>query len=163
MSIQIFTTGGTFDKIYFDALSEFSIGEPCAPDILQQAQVSFSYQVSSLLKKDSLEITDDDRQLIVDAVQACSADKILITHGTDTMPITAEALLGISSKTVVLVGAMQPARMRETDAPFNLGFALGALQCLSKGIYIAMNGNLFEAGKVIKNRAAGRFESKTNV
>lgn len=159
MSIHIFTTGGTFDKIYYDALSEFSIGEPCAPAILQQSQVGFSYQVTSLLKKDSLDIDDNDRKLILDSVANCPEDKILITHGTDTMAQTAEVLSHLSHKTIVLVGAMQPARMRDTDAPFNLGFAIGALQCLNHGIYVAMNGQIFPAGKVVKNRTAGRFEA----
>ena len=159
MSIQIFTTGGTFDKVYYDALSEFSIGEPMAAPLLADAGVSFTYQVTSLLKKDSLEFTDADREMLAQNVRQAVSNKILITHGTDTMAQSAAALGEIPGKTVVFTGAMQPARMQHSDAPFNLGFALGALQCLPAGVYIAMNGQIFNAGQVQKNRSAGRFES----
>jgi len=158
MQIQIFTTGGTFDKVYYDALSDFKIGEPMAPEILREAGVTFDFNVESLLKKDSLELTDEDRALIRAKVAACPAKHILITHGTDTMTNTAEVLKDIPGKVILFTGAMQPARMRLTDAPFNLGVAIGALQCLADGIYVAMSGRIFEAGKVKKNRAAGRFE-----
>lgn len=159
MSIQIFTTGGTFDKVYYDALSEFSIGEPMAGPLLADAGVSFAYQITSLLKKDSLEFTDADRELLARHVHDAEAEHILIIHGTDTMTQSASALGDIPGKTVVFTGAMQPARMLHSDAPFNLGFAIGALQCLPAGIYITMNGKIFSAGQVQKNRAAGRFES----
>lgn len=159
MSIQIFTTGGTFDKVYYDALSGFSIGEPMAGPLLTDAGVSFDYQVSSLLKKDSLDFIDADRALLAKQVQQTDANKILIIHGTDTMALSASALGQVTDKTVVFTGAMQPARMLHSDAPFNLGFALGALQCLPAGVYLAMNGQIFNAGQVQKNRAASRFES----
>lgn len=159
MFIQIYTTGGTFDKVYYDALSEFSIGEPMATPLLAEAGVNFDYKVTSLLKKDSLDFTDNDRELLAQHVHQATADKILIIHGTDTMAHSAEALGNIPGKTVVFTGAMQPARMQHSDAPFNLGFAIGALQCLSAGIYIAMNGQVFNVGQVQKNRALGRFES----
>ncbi len=158
MHIQLFTTGGTFDKVYSDALSEFSIGAPMAPQLLEEAAVGFAFSVQELLRKDSLDIDDADRALIHQAVLACPHPHILITHGTDTMTRTAEVLADIPGKVIVLTGAMQPARMRDSDAPFNLGVAVGALQCLDAGVYIAMNGQLFEAGQVQKNRAAGRFE-----
>lgn len=158
MNIQIFTTGGTFDKVYYDALSDFQIGEPMAPEILREAAVTFEFAVESLMKKDSLELTDEDRALIRAKVAACPARHILITHGTDTMTLTAEVLKDLPGKVILFTGAMQPARMRSTDAPFNLGVAIGALQCLADGIYVAMSGRIFEAGKVKKNRAAGRFE-----
>ncbi len=160
MNIQIFTTGGTFDKVYYDALSDFQIGEPMAPEILREAGVTFDYQVESLVKKDSLEMTAEDRELIRAKVAACPARHILITHGTDTMTLTADVLKDIPGKVILFTGAMQPARMRNTDAPFNLGVAIGALQSLSEGIYVAMSGRIFEAGKVKKNRAAGRFEER---
>ena len=160
MAIQIFTTGGTFDKVYFDALSEFQIGEPMAGAILEEAGVGFSYHVQSLLKKDSLEITDADRAAIVEAVKACEAAHIVLIHGTDTMTLTAQALSGITGKTIVLTGAMQPARMHVTDARFNLGLAIGAVQSLSHGVYIAMSGQVFAAGAVVKNRQQGRFEAR---
>lgn len=159
MSIEIFTTGGTFDKVYYDALSEFSIGEPMAKPLLDDAGVNFEYRITSLLKKDSLEFTDSDRELLATSVRQSAADRILIIHGTDTMTLSAAALGEITDKTVVFTGAMQPARMLHSDAPFNLGFALGALQCLPGGIYIAMNGQVFTAGEVQKNRAKARFEA----
>ena len=158
MQLQIFSTGGTFDKVYYDALSDFQIGEPMATEILAEARVSFDYNVESLLKKDSLDMTTEDRELIRSKVAACPARHILITHGTDTMTLTAEALQGIQGKVILFTGAMQPARMRQSDAAFNLGVAIGALQALPDGIYIAMSGRIFEAGKVKKNRSAGRFE-----
>ena len=158
MQIQLFTTGGTFDKVYYDALSDFQIGEPMAPDILHEARVGFDFKVESLVKKDSLDLTDADRELIRAKVAACPARHILITHGTDTMTQTAAVLQGIAGKVIIFTGAMQPARMKNSDAPFNLGLAIGALQCLGDGIYIAMSGRVFAADQVQKNRAAGRFE-----
>jgi L-asparaginase len=158
MLLQIFTTGGTIDKVYFDALSEFQIGEPMVGQILSDAGVSFDYAIESLMKKDSLEITDGDREQILAKVLASNADRILITHGTDTMAQTAEVLNAATDKTIVLTGAMQPARFRDTDAIFNIGCAIGVLQSQPAGVYLAMNGQVFEAGKVQKNRDAQRFE-----
>ena len=159
MHIHILTTGGTFDKIYHDALSEFSIGEPMAHKLLAEAGVNLSYSIDSLLKKDSLELTDADRELLREQVINSPHQHILIIHGTDTMTLSAQQLGAITNKTVVFTGAMQPARMRKTDAPFNLGFAIGALQCLDSGIYIAMNGQIFNTNNVQKNCQLGRFET----
>ena len=158
MSIRIITTGGTFDKLYFDALSEFKIGDPMAIPLLDEANVSFDYEVQSLLRKDSLEITDEDREAIRQAVADAPETRILVTHGTDTLVDSARALQGIDSKTIVFFGAMQPARMRHSDANFNLGVACCAVQLLPPGIYIAMNGRIFDPFEVSKNRARGRFE-----
>ena len=158
MTIKIFTTGGTFDKVYFDALSEFRIGEPMVGALLEEANVSFDYDIESLLKKDSLEMDDQDRETIRRAVAKASQSMILITHGTDTMVDSARVLQGITDKTIVMFGAMQPARMRYSDAMFNLGVASAAVQILPAGIYIAMNGQIFDALKVTKNRAQNRFE-----
>lgn len=158
MTIRIFTTGGTFDKVYYDALSEFQIGEPMAAALLEEANVNFDYEIESLLKKDSLEITDEDRESIRNAVEQAAESLILITHGTDSMVDSARALQGIANRTVVLFGAMQPARMRYSDAMFNLGVACAAVQILPAGIYIAMNGQIFDPLKVTKNRAQARFE-----
>tara|TARA_R110002074_G_scaffold370964_2_gene545958 strand:+ start:184 stop:666 length:483 start_codon:yes stop_codon:yes gene_type:complete len=160
MDLKIFCTGGTFDKVYYDALSDYQIGEPQVEWILKQAGVNFSYEIESILKKDSLEITDEDREHIVAKVKAESCNKIVITHGTDTMVETAQALKAVGDKTVVLVGAMLPARFKDSDATYNVGFATSAASVLSAGIYIAMNGQLFNADEVKKNRDAGRFESK---
>jgi len=156
--IRIFTTGGTFDKVYFDALSEFKIGEPMVGSLLEEANVNFNYEVESLLKKDSLEIDDEDRGRICDAVNEAAESMILITHGTDTMVETARILDNVDAKTIVLFGSMQPARMRYGDAMFNLGAAITAVQLLPVGIYIAMNGQIFDPGEVAKNRAQSRFE-----
>lgn len=159
MSICIFTTGGTFDKVYFDAKNDYQIGEPMVGEILQEAGVLEPCRVESILKKDSLELTDEDRALICQSVAKAPEQRILIIHGTDTMPQTAEALRVISGKTIVLTGAMSPARFRRSDATFNTGFAMGALQALPNGVYIAMNGRVFEAGKVRKNLQLGCFEA----
>jgi L-asparaginase len=158
LTIKIFTTGGTFDKIYFDAKSEFHIGDTIIGTLLEEANVDFDYDIEALLKKDSLEMDEIDRELIRTSVGNVYNQRILITHGTDTMVETAQALLGIEDKTIVLFGAMQPARMRYSDAMYNLGVASAAVQLLPAGVYLAMNGKIFDPGKVTKNRALNRFE-----
>ena len=158
LTIKIFTTGGTFDKIYFDAKSEFHIGDTIIGALLEEANVDFDYDIEALLKKDSLEMDEIDRELIRTSVGNVYNQRILITHGTDTMVETAQALLGIEDKTIVLFGAMQPARMRYSDAMYNLGVASAAVQLLPAGVYLAMNGKIFDPGKVTKNRALNRFE-----
>jgi L-asparaginase len=155
--IEIFTTGGTIDKVYFDALSEYQIGPAAIPDLLQENNVFAAHRVTQLMRKDSLVLTDTDRQRIHAAVVSSPADKILITHGTDTMAQTGRMLADIEGKTIVLTGAMQPATLRNSDAEFNVGFALAAVQCLSSGVYIAMNGQLFDPFRVTKDRAGHRF------
>ncbi len=158
--LHVVATGGTLDKVYFDALSAFSCGEPAAPGLLAGAGVDHPVSVVSVCRKDSLELTDEDRQRICDAVVKAPCRRVLVTHGTDTMPVTAAYLKGrVPGRTVVLTGAMQPALMRETDANFNIGFAAAATQLLPEGVYVAMNGRVFEAGCVKKNREAGRFQS----
>ena len=159
-AIKILTTGGTIDKIYFDANSEFQVGDSPLRECLVEANVTFEYSIESLLKKDSLEMTDEDRRYIRCAVEEAAQDKILLTHGTDTMAATAGALAGIPGKTIVLTGAMQPARLRFTDAIFNIGYAIAAVQLLGEGVYIAMNGQVFAATNVRKNLAAQRFEQE---
>ncbi len=158
--VKIFCTGGTIDKIYFDALSQYQIGDPVIPNILAEALAKFPYAIESILKKDSLEITDADRQHIFTQVQADSCAHILITHGTDTMIATARRLQKIKGKTIVLTGAMQPARFRHTDAVFNIGYAIAVVQHLPAGVYLAMHGQVFTADAVQKNRAAAQFEVK---
>lgn len=157
--VKILCTGGTIDKVYFDALSEYKIGEPVVNNILKEALAKFSFEVSSIIKKDSLEITDEDRDLIYAQVAAEACENILITHGTDTMINTAQRLEEIKDKTIVLTGAMQPARFRNTDAIFNIGYAISAAQHLPHGIYLAMNGQIFTPDAVQKNRAAAQFET----
>lgn len=156
--ITIMTTGGTIDKVYFDANSDFEIGDSLLPELLSEANIHEGYSLRELVRKDSLELSDDDRGLVAEAVSEARSERILITHGTDTMTLTAGALKGVTGKTIVLFGAMQPARMRRSDAVFNLGFAWAAVSLLPEGVYIAMNGEVFEAGKVRKNLQAKRFE-----
>ncbi len=159
MHLHIFTTGGTIDKIYFDAKSDYQVGEPVIGELLQRMGVGFNYSVESVLRKDSLDLTDEDRQLIVERVQASNADLILITHGTDGMVETAKWLKQkVPEKRIVLTGALQPAAFQASDAIFNIGCAMGALQAVQPGVYITMNGELFEADTVRKNVAANRFE-----
>jgi L-asparaginase len=156
--VQIFSCGGTIDKIYFDAKSEYEVGEPQIEMIFRDANVGFSYSIESVLRKDSLEMTDDDRQLIRGKVLACQSRHVLITHGTDTMPETARCLQGLADKVIVLTGSMTPARFQRSDAEFNIGCAVGALFSCAAGVYIAMNGCVFPGNRVRKNRLAGRFE-----
>jgi L-asparaginase len=158
MKIHVLTTGGTIDKVYFDAKSEFEVGPPMIAEVLKEAHVTAEVTIEPVLAKDSLELSDADRQLIRKRVAASRADHILITHGTDTMADTAKTLVGIAGKTIVLTGSMQPARFRNTDAVFNVGFALGVVQVLPPGVYLAINGRVFDAAHVRKNREAQRFE-----
>ena len=160
MNIAILTTGGTFDKVYFDANSEYSIGEPCISSILDEGNVTSDYRVQSILKKDSLDINQKERELIKKSVLGCEEERIIITHGTDTMVETAKFLEDIDNKTIVLTGSMQPAKFRKTDAIFNSGFAFAAAQSLENGVYIVMNGKIFNSNNVRKNIDLGRFESK---
>jgi len=157
--MQILTTGGTIDKIYFDANSEFQVGEPQIVRLLQEANVSFKYEVLPLMRKDSLEVTDEDRALIRASVEGTAHDQVLITHGTDTMVNTARELGGIAGKTIVLTGAMQPARVHSSDAVFNIGCAVIAALMLEPGVYIAMHGQIFDPWKTRKNLSAQRFET----
>ena len=158
MYIQIYTVGGTIDKEYFDQKSRYEVGDPKIADILQEANVTFRFRIESLMKKDSLEMNDEDRRLIAERVRHSRAEKILITHGTDTMVTTAEQLRGIENKTVVLTGSMSPARFKSSDAAFNAGAAVAAVQVLPSGVYVVVNGRIFDPGKIRKNRALNRFE-----
>lgn len=160
MRIRVLATGGTIDKVYFDAASTYEIGEPQVGPVFRESNVTFDFVVESVLQKDSLAMTDEDRDLIRQRVEASPERLILITHGTDTMTLTAAKLEGLGEKVIVFTGAMQPARFRNSDAIFNLGCAVGALQSLPPGIYIAMNGQVHPAHTVQKNRAESRFEKK---
>jgi len=158
MFIRFITTGGTIDKIYFDALSQFEVGESQVKHILTEGLVDFDYEIVPLLQKDSIEMTDADRSKLRDFIANDDASHYIVTHGTDTMPATAEALAGINGKTIILTGALTPARFKTTDAIFNVGMAVAAVQTAAPGVYIAMSGQVFPAGKVRKNRAENRFE-----
>lgn len=159
MKVAILTAGGTIDKVYFDALSSYTVGDPQIVRILRDADVQVETHVETLFRKDSLELTDEDRQRIVMRAGEVPADRLLITHGTDTMTLTAEALRAVPHKTIVLVGSLSPACLKASDAEFNVGFAFAAVQILPPGVYIAMNGQVFPAGQVRKNREANRFET----
>jgi L-asparaginase len=159
MHIRFITTGGTIDKVYFDDLSQYEVGESHVEHMLKDGLVQFDYDVVPLLQKDSLEMAAADRKKLRDFIEKDDASHYIVTHGTDTMPETAEALLGLDGKTIVLTGALSPARFRSTDADFNVGMAVAAVQVAAPGVYIAMSGQVFEAGKVRKNRKANRFET----
>jgi L-asparaginase len=158
MEIQIITTGGTIDKLYFDAESEFQVGDPQVVDVLREANVTVPYAVRQLMRKDSLELTDADRRLIRDTIAAAPQRHFVVTHGTDTMLDTARVLQTLGDKVIVLTGAMQPARFRFTDAVFNIGCAVMAVQLLPPGVYVTMNGRIFDPRKTVKNREQKRFE-----
>jgi len=158
MQLEIFTTGGTIDKVYFDAKSTFEVGESSILEVLREANLCIDYQITPLLRKDSLELTDKDRALVRQAVLDSTASQIVITHGTDTMIATAKALAAIPGKTIILTGSMQPARFRLTDAVFNVASAMMAAQTLLEGVYIAMNGRIFDPYKTHKNVEQNRFE-----
>jgi len=160
MKIKFFSVGGTIDKVYFDALSRYEVGDPSIRDILQNARVNFDYEISSLLKKDSLDMTEQDRMKVLKAVQDEENGKIIITHGTDTMIETAATLSIIKDKVIVLTGAMEPAKFKTSDAVFNLGFAVAVVQVLPDGIYLAISGRIFTPDNVQKNRAKKLFEEK---
>lgn len=158
MKIKFITTGGTIDKVYFDSLSEYQVGPPQVLDVLKEGRVAFEFEVESILQKDSLDLTDADRQTIRERIASDLSDRIVVTHGTDTMVETAKVLAGIPHKTIVLTGSLQPARFRNTDAVFNIGTAIGAVQSLPPGVYLAMNGRVFDPQHVRKNRAQQVFE-----
>ncbi len=158
--MQLFVTGGTIDKKYNELNGELIFDETAVPQMLTQGRCKVEISVETLLLKDSLEMNDDDRALILKHCLACSSDQIVITHGTDTMTDTARVLGGdskLAEKTIVLLGAMVPYAFKQSDALFNLGCAISAAQALSSGVYISMNGKLFSWENVKKNRAIGEF------
>ncbi|QOW19919.1 MULTISPECIES: asparaginase domain-containing protein [Lysobacteraceae] len=154
----IVTTGGTIDKIYFDDKSDYQIGEPQIGRILEELGVAFRYRVIPILRKDSLHLDDGDRELIRATIAAQDLRHVLVTHGTDSMVETAKVLAGIEGKTIVLTGALNPARFHGSDAVFNIGTAVGAVQSLPGGVHIAMNGRIWDPAHVRKNVDANRFE-----
>ena len=158
-NLLIVTTGGTIDKVYFDDKSDYQVGEPQIGRILEELGVAFRFRVIPLIRKDSLHIGAADRELLRATIAAQDEDKVLVTHGTDTMVETAKVLATIPGKTIVLTGALNPARFRGSDAEFNIGTAVGAVQSLPAGVYITMNGCIWDPAKVRKNVDANRFEA----
>jgi L-asparaginase len=159
--IKVLVTGGTFDKEYNELNGSLFFKETHLFEMLDLGRSHLDLVVDTLMMKDSLEFTETDRKLIALTCNQATEDKILITHGTDTMTITAEHLLKkCPNKTIVLTGAMVPYKFGSSDGLFNLGSALAFVQVLPHGVYIAMNGKIFEAGKVRKNTTEGVFEKK---
>jgi len=157
--LNILTTGGTIDKIYYDDKSDYQIGEPEIARILKSMNVAFDWEIRALMRKDSLHLDDDDRALIRQAVKTSADTHFLITHGTDTMVETAAALGDVGERVIVMTGALNPARFIDSDAVFNIGCAVGAAQALPPGVWIVMNGRVWKPENVRKNRTANRFEA----
>jgi L-asparaginase len=158
MRISVYTVGGTIDKVYFDARSTYEVGAPEVTRLFARAKTTFEFAVTEIARKDSLELTPADREALRDRVSADACPLILVTNGTDTMTETARVLAGLPGKTIVLTGALEPARFIDSDAPFNLGMAVAALQTCAPGVYIVMNGHVFDAAKVRKNPVTNTFE-----
>lgn len=158
MKVKIFTTGGSIDKYYSTKKSDFIVGEPTINQILTEANVTLDYEIESLLIKDSLELNDEDRRFIFEKVKAEPIKLIVITHGTDTMIQTAKVLSEIQDKVIVLTGAMQPSAFKVSDAALNIGGAILSVQTLPEGVYIAMNGRIFNPQESTKNLQLDRFE-----
>ena len=159
MSIRIFITGGTFDKEYNELTGQLYFKDSHLPEMLELGRNQVPVETRTLMMVDSLEMTDDDRELIAEHCIKSPEDKIIITHGTDTMSDTARLLAGrIKNKTVVLTGAMVPYKFGSSDGLFNLGSALAFVQTLPKGVYVVMNGRFFNASNVRKNKETGEFE-----
>ena len=160
--IRIFTVGGTIDKIYFDAKSSYEVGPPNIGEILGGLKLNPRFEVTPLMQKDSLDMDDLDRARVKEAGSDTGDRRIIITHGTDTMVLTAEQLGELAlarGKTIVLTGALEPARFKTSDAMFNIGAAITAVQILPPGVYITMNGQVFDYDKVVKDVEQGRFVS----
>src|SRR5438552_7096923 len=159
MAIRIFITGGTFDKEYNELNGELFFKDSHLPEMLKLGRCKIDVQIRTLMMVDSLNMTDDDRELIARHCETAKENKIVITHGTDTMTDTANMLAKkVNNKTIVLTGAMVPYKFGSSDGLFNLGSALAFVQTLPAGVYIAMNGKYFVSGNVRKNKQTGEFE-----
>jgi L-asparaginase len=159
-TIKLFVTGGTIDKGYNEHNGELTLTHTHLPEMLTQSRCNIDIRLNTLLLKDSLEMLEDDREMILQACQTCPESLIVITHGTDTMTLTAQHLATqLNNKTIILLGAMIPYAVKQSDSLFNLGTAIAAVQCLPAGVYITMNGRIFNWDKVVKNKQKGVFES----
>jgi L-asparaginase len=158
--IRILITGGTFDKDYNELTGQLYFHDSHLPEMLRLGRCNLDIEVRTLMMIDSLDMTDDDRLIILEHCRHSVEDRIVITHGTDTMVQTAAALAGKApDKTIVLTGAMIPYKFGSSDGLFNLGSALAFAQTLPHGVYVAMNGRIFDWDKVRKNRQTGMFEA----
>jgi L-asparaginase len=164
MKIVFIQTGGTIDKDYPKKSGgyAFEISEPAVKKILERVDPSFDFEVVSVLRKDSLDITEKDRRRITEACRETDSDKIIVTHGTDTMIETAKALSAMKNKTIVLTGAFKPEKFTDSDASFNIGTAVGAINILGTGVYIAMNGRIHPWNNVKRNPKTGKFIENQN-
>ncbi|MBT3229209.1 MAG: asparaginase [Candidatus Marinimicrobia bacterium] len=160
MQIQIFITGGTFDKEYNELNGDLYFRDTHLKQMLEQGRSQLNVNIRSLMMIDSLEMTEQDREIILTHCQKSTTDRIVITHGTDTMVDTAHYLAEhIKDKTIILTGAMIPIVFGSSDGLFNMGAALAYVQTLGHGIYLAMNGQYFNYDNVRKNKAKGLFET----
>ena len=157
--LEILTTGGTIDKVYFDNKSNYEVGDPFVEELLRKMNVNISFKVKSLMKIDSLEMTDIHREEILNYIKNSNSINFLITHGTDSIVETAIYLKKISDKTIVLTGSLKPAIFIDNDAIFNVGSALTSAQILKKGVYIVINGQVFNPDNVRKNLEKNIFET----
>ncbi|MFK7903792.1 MAG: asparaginase domain-containing protein [Chitinophagales bacterium] len=162
MAIRIFITGGTFDKEYNMITGKLYFDDTHLPEMFERGRCTLDVNIRTLMMVDSLEMTDSDRELMVHNCQKAEENQIVITHGTDTMDLTAATIAAAKiPKTIVLTGAMIPYQFgMSSDGFFNLGSALAFAQCLPHGVYVAMNGRYFDWDKVRKNRSTGFFEEK---
>ena len=157
--LEILTTGGTIDKVYFDKKSNYEVGDPFVEELLHKMNVNISFKVKSLMKIDSLEMTDLHREEILNYIKNSNSINFLITHGTDSIVETAIYLNKISDKTIVLTGSLKPAIFIDNDAIFNVGSALTSAQILKNGVYIVINGQVFNPNNVRKNLKKNIFET----
>ncbi len=162
MKIVFIQTGGTIDKDYPKATGgyAFEIGESAVKRILQKVNPNLDFEIISVLRKDSQDITEEDRRKIYDACEKTAASKIVVTHGTDSMIKTAERLSSVEDKVIVLTGAMKPEKFVDSDASFNLGTAIGAINLMQRGVYVAMNGRVYPWNKVKRDGETGQFIEK---
>ncbi|MES2780042.1 MAG: asparaginase domain-containing protein [Bacteroidota bacterium] len=158
-NVRIFVTGGTFDKEYNELNGQLFFKDTHIQEILKLGRCKVDMSIRTLMLVDSLEMTDTDRNIIVESCKRAEEDRIVITHGTDTMTVTAKVLAeNITGKTIVITGAMIPYKFGSSDGLFNLGSALAFAQTLPHGVYVAMNGRYFNWDNVKKNRQTGFFE-----
>ncbi len=159
MAIRLFVTGGTFDKEYNELTGQLHFKDSHLPELLEKGRSRLDISIRTLMMVDSLEMTDTDRNIIVESCERCPEKQIVITHGTDTMAETAKLLAQhIKDKTIVITGAMIPIKFGSSDGLFNLGSALAYAQSLPAGVYVAMNGRFFNWDNVRKNKQTGTFE-----
>jgi L-asparaginase len=159
MKITFIQTGGTIDKDYPKTIGgyAFEISEPAVKRILEKLNPSFEYEIISLFKKDSQDITEEDREKIYKTCKELENDRIIITHGTDTLIETAEELRDIKEKVIILTGAFKPEKFTDSDAHINVGVAIGAVNVLNDGVYITMNGRIYPWDKVKRDPKTGKF------